>query len=141
MIRARKILVLEDCDEDYETVLDAALQAGVTHEFCRARSGEECVGWLLATNTTPHALPMLILLDLNTPKDDGRHALSAIKLNAGLRAIPLVVLSTSSNPRDMAFCYANGANSYHVKPVNHASHLQVVQSLLVYWLTSAVLSD
>jgi CheY-like chemotaxis protein len=50
-----------------------------------------------------------------------------------------VVLSASANPRDLQFCYAQGANAYHVKPVEHAQHLRVLQSIFAYWLVSVVL--
>lgn len=139
MNSAPKILVLEDCDGDYETVLDAARHCGLAHEFCRVTSGDQCLVQLMVSKDKPQDLPALIVLDLNTPKDDGRHALMTIKRNTRLRGIPLVVLSTSSNPRDLAFCYDHGANAYHVKPVNHATHMQVVKDLLAYWLTKASL--
>ena len=138
MNRLRPILVVEDSDEDFETVLDAAKRAGVTNEICRAASGEACLQLLRASAYTQNAAPVLILLDLNTPRDDGRDALREIKQDERLRALPLVVLSTSANPRDLAFCYASGANAYHVKPVNHLLHLQVLEQIFGYWLTSVV---
>jgi CheY-like chemotaxis protein len=87
----------------------------------------------------PRAQAALVLLDLNTPQGDGRDALAQLYADAQLSAIPLVVLSTSANPRDVDFCYAHGANAYHVKPVNHGEHLLVLQSLFTYWLRTAVL--
>jgi len=110
----------------------------VTNEICRATSGEECLQLLRASAHNPKTLPVLVLLDLNTPRDDGRDVLREIKLDERLRALPLVVLSTSANPRDLAFCYASGANAYHVKPVNHLLHLQVLEQIFGYWLTSVV---
>jgi CheY-like chemotaxis protein len=80
-----------------------------------------------------------VLLDLNTPHGDGRHALEQIYADTQLSAIPLVVLSTSANPRDVDFCYAHGASAYHVKPVSHGAHLAVLQALFAYWLGSVVL--
>jgi CheY-like chemotaxis protein len=133
------ILVVEDSDEDFATVLDAAKRAGVTNEIRRAASGEECLQVLRASTDNKNTVPALILLDLNTPRDDGRDALREIKQDERLRALPLVVLSTSANPRDLAFCYASGANAYHVKPVNHLLHLQVLEQIFGYWLTSVVL--
>ena len=138
MNRLRPILVVEDSDEDFATVLDAAKRAGVTNEIRRAASGEECLQLLRASAHNQNAVPALILLDLNTPRDDGRDALREIKQDERLRALPLVVLSTSANPRDLAFCYASGANAYHVKPVNHLLHLQVLEQIFGYWLTSVV---
>jgi CheY-like chemotaxis protein len=138
MNRLRPVLVVEDSDEDYETVLDAAKRAGVPNEICRATSGDACLQLLRASAHNPNTLPVLVLLDLNTPRDDGRDALRKIKQDERLRALPLVVLSTSANPPDLVFCYASGANAYHVKPVNHLLHLQVLEQILGYWLTSVV---
>ena len=105
------LIVVEDSDEDFATVLDAAHAAGLRHEIRRATSGEECL-WLLGENERERrANPSLVLLDLNTPLSDGRDALRSIRQNERLRALPLVVLSTSSNPRDVEFCYAAGANA------------------------------
>ena len=139
MSRARQILVIEDSDEDFETVLDAAKYAGLTYEIRRATTGDEGLMLLRESAQSTNTTPALVLLDLNTPKDDGRHALREIKQDDQLRAIPLIVLSTSANPRDLAFCYASGANAYHVKPVDHAIHLQVLQQIFSYWLTRVVL--
>ena len=80
-----------------------------------------------------------MLLDLNTHGDDGREALREIRSDDSLKALPLVVLSASANPRDLQFCYAQGANAYHVKPVDHAQHLRVLESIFTYWLGSVVL--
>lgn len=135
----RYILVVEDSEEDFETVLDAAQRAGVSHRIRRATTGGEGLQLLHESAQNQHSSPILVLLDLNTPKDDGRHALQEIKQDDLLRAIPLIVLSTSANPRDLAFCYESGVNAYHVKPVDHAVHLQVLQQIFSYWLTSVVL--
>jgi len=56
-----------------------------------------------------------------------------------LQAIPVVVLSASSNPKDVDFCYGEGARAYHIKPVNHATHRAILQTIFSYWMTSTVL--
>lgn len=78
-------------------------------------------------------------VDLNTPQGDGREALRSIRQNERLSGLPLVVLSTSANPRDLEFCYASGANAYHMKPVNYPAYLQLLQQIFDYWLTNVVL--
>ena len=133
---ARPILVVEDSEDDFQTVLDAARRAGLAHPIVRAISGGDCLR-LLRGATRDRAL--LVLLDLNTHGDDGREALRDIRSDDSLRTLPLVVLSASANPRDLQFCYAQGANAYHLKPVDHARHLQVLQSIFGYWLGSVVL--
>lgn len=134
----RTVVVVEDSEEDFQTVLDAARRAGLTHPIVRASSGGDCVRLLRGT---PRGRALLVLLDLNTHGDDGREALREIRGDDSLKALPLVVLSASANPRDLQFCYAQGANAYHVKPVDHARHLQVLQSIFTYWLGSVVLPD
>jgi CheY-like chemotaxis protein len=137
--RAHPVLVVEDSDDDFDTVVTAARLAGIHHEIRRAVSGDDCLQLLRGTNNQPGVRAALVLLDLNTPHGDGRNALEQMHADAKLRAIPLVVLSTSANPRDIDFCYAFGANSYHVKPVSHGEHLLVLQNLFAYWLGNVVL--
>jgi len=138
-MRMRSILVLEDSDEDFATVQDAARLAGLPHPIVRASAGGECLRLLRSELQGRAAAPLLALLDLNTPGDDGREALRAIRRDAAFKALPLVVLSASANPRDLQFCYAAGANACHVKPVEHALHLQLLQQIFAYWLGSVTL--
>jgi len=161
-MRLRNILVVEDSDEDFETVQDVARQRRILHPIVRAASGSECLRLLRLWREPPQlpplppspplpqlpvtqryrdALPLLVLLDLNTPGDDGRDVLRQMRSDERLAALPVVVLSASANPRDLQFCFANGANSYHVKPVAHVMHLKVLQAIFDYWLGSAVLPD
>ena len=137
--RAHPVLVVEDSDEDFETVMTAARMAGIGHEVRRAVSGDDCLLLLRGTPGLPGVRAALVLLDLNTPHGDGRYALEQMYADELLRAIPVVVVSTSSNPRDVDFCYTFGANAYHVKPVSHADHLEVLRSVFAYWLGSVVL--
>jgi CheY-like chemotaxis protein len=139
MMRLGHIVVVEDCDEDFDTVQDAARRGGVLHPVVRARSGAECLGLLRAGASSRDAQPLLVLLDLNTPGDDGRDVLRAVRSDDALGTLPVVVLSASDNARDLQFCYANGANAYHVKPVDHALHLKALQDIFAYWLGSVVL--
>ena len=136
---AHPVLVVEDSDEDFDTLLTAARLAGIQHEIRRAITGDDCLRLLRGTAGQARAQVALVLLDLNTPHGDGRYALEQIYADPTLHAIPVVVLSTSANPRDVDFCYGHGANAYHVKPVSHGEHLAVLQTLLKYWLGSAVL--
>lgn len=133
------ILVVEDFDEDFETVLEAARRAGVKNEIRRANSGDECLKLLRESAQHKNLSPALVLLDMNTPKGDGREVLHDIKQDALLRALPVVVLSTSDNSLDLDFCYTHGANAYHVKPLRYTDHLQVLEQIFGYWLTSVVL--
>ena len=70
-----------------------------------------------------------------------REALRQIRNDATMPSLPLVVLSASANPRDLQFCYAHCVNAYHVKPVEHARHLELLQQIFAYWLGCVVLPD
>jgi CheY-like chemotaxis protein len=132
------IIVVEDSDEDYDTVQQAAKQAGLSILFHRAVTGDECLD-LLRGPTLPR--PALVLMDLNTSGTDGRETLAIIKRDHALRDLPVVVLTTSNNPRELQFCYAAGANAYHVKPVRYSDHLALLVEVFSYWLRSVMLPD
>jgi CheY-like chemotaxis protein len=138
-MRPRHIVVIEDSDGDFETIEVAALRSGMLHPIVRALSGGEYLGLLQGSPRSRDALPLLLLLDLHAPGDDGRDVLRQLRSDEALGTLPVVVLSASANPRDVAFCYANGANAYHVKPVDHGLHLKVLQGIFAYWLGSVVL--
>lgn len=132
------VLVVEDSDEDFDTLENACRKACMTNRLERAVNGEACLD-LLQRRDAERLYPSLVLLDLNTPGMDGRQTLAAIRADPELRQMPVVVLSTSANPRDVAYCYAHGANAYHVKPVRYAEHLQLLADIFSYWLTVAML--
>ena len=143
------ILVVEDSDDDFDTLCHAVGAAGLKRLVRRAASGGDCLDLLLgkrgaggksgAGETALPLLPILILMDLNSHGVDGREALVTIKADTRFSKIPLVVLTTSANPKDVVFCYQAGANAYHIKPVRHDHYLLLVRSLLHYWLESATL--
>jgi CheY-like chemotaxis protein len=137
---ARPVLVVEDSDEDFDTLGEAAQRAGVMHELRRAPTSDVCLT-LLRGEGVARIHPALVLMDLNTPGTDGREALVAIKADPLLRALPVVVITTSSNPKDLAFCYQAGANAYHVKPVRYVDHIEVLLDVFAYWLTCVAHPD
>ena len=140
---AESILVVEDSDEDFDTLVEAARGLGETRTIHRALSGGDCLALLRGEGGTHQAplslLPSLIFMDLNSHGVDGREALVIIKSEPRLKEIPLVILTTSANPKDLTFCYQAGANAYHVKPVRHDHYLLLLRSILHYWLESATL--
>ena len=139
MSARQSVLVVEDNDGDFETVVEAARRVGIHNLLRRVTCGDECLQLLNESVQHRSLLPALVLLDLNTSGGDGRDALRQIKACDLLRAIPTIVLSTSSNPRDVDFCYANHANAYHTKPVSHMAHLKTLQDIFSYWLGCALL--
>lgn len=132
------ILVVEDSDEDFDTVQMALKAAGLRCAIRRAGNGNDCLD-LLRGSGRMLPRPVFVLLDLNLPGMDGRDVLSLIKRDPDLRDLPVVVLTTSSNPRDLDFCYDAGANAYHVKPLRYDQHLELLRGVLGYWLGCAVL--
>ena len=136
---ARPVLVVEDSDEDFDTAVEALLRAQLPNPVRRALSGDQCLRLLRDDAGTRALAPAFVLLDLNTPGTDGRVALAEIRADVTLRTVPVVVLSTSNNPRDVEACYRAGANAYHVKPLRYAEHLDLVEGLMIYWLTSVQL--
>jgi CheY-like chemotaxis protein len=135
------LLIVEDSDMDFETCLDASRLANVHNEIRRATLGDERLQLRADLELRRRALPILVLLDLNTPKGEGRDGLRGIVRNERLRAIPLVVITASANSRDISFCYDHGANAYHLKPVSYPFHLEILRNIFLNWLTSAVLPE
>jgi len=129
-------LLVEDSDEDVDTVAEAFRRCGIPGRLQRVSNGDDCLA-LLRRAATP--LPALVLMDLSTPGTDGRDALRQIKEDIKLKFVPVVVTTASANTRDLEFCYGVGANAYHVKPVSHPHHLDAMTTLLQYWLGAVTL--
>lgn len=134
------ILVVEDSDEDFDTVQMALKASSLSCAIRRAVNGNDCLD-LLRGGGRMLPRPVFVLLDLNLPGMDGRDALSLIKGDPDLRDLPVVVLTTSSNPRDLDFCYHAGVNAFHVKPLRHDEHLDLLRDVMAYWLGCVVLPN
>lgn len=136
------LLIVEDSDEDYEATTRALRKAKAQCEVSRTVHGDDALNYLYKlgkyTELETVTRPSIILLDLNLPGTDGRDVLEQIKNDAKLRTIPVVVLTTSSNPKDIETCYQNGANSYIVKPVNFIEFMQIIEFFSRYWLKSVI---
>lgn len=131
-----EILLVEDNDSDAELTLRALQQANLFNPVRRLSDGQEALDYLFPSPGTPDrgARPRLILLDLKLPMVSGLEVLRAVKAHPATRSIPVVVLSSSSEERDIAESYQSGANSYIVKPVEFDKFMTSVQKLGVYWL-------
>lgn len=132
------ILLVEDNAEDAELVVRALRRGRPTAKVGVATDGVEALDYLFAERGEqgrPTAdLPRLILLDLKLPRIDGLEVLRRIKVDAAVRTIPVVMLTSSREPRDIDETYRLGANSYVVKPVNYERFAATVQELGSYWL-------
>jgi two-component system response regulator len=132
------ILLVEDNPDDIELMLHAFKSANLANIVHIARDGVEALDFLFCTG--PHAgrgiqeTPKLILLDLKLPRMDGHEVLKRIKGDPRTAAIPVVVLTSSSEERDVMRTYQVGANSYIVKPVDFEQFTESVRDIGKYWL-------
>jgi CheY-like chemotaxis protein len=139
----RRILIIEDSKDDFAAILRALrskareLDISVEHSW----DGDEALAVLhgMVERGESGQLPHVILLDLNLPGTDGREVLLELKRDGALRAIPVVVLTTSINPQDIAECYDRGVNGYCVKGGYGASFTETIEAFRKFWLEAAVL--
>ena len=135
-----EVLLAEDDPADAELILKCLDEClGRSGDRVHVvRDGEWALDFLFARGVyqgrPPEARPRLVLLDLKLPKVDGAEVLARMKGDPTLRAIPVVVLSSSNVERDVARCYRLGANSYVQKPVDFVRFREVVRQLGRYWL-------
>lgn len=127
-----RILLVEDDPQDVELTLSALGEYSLANEVVVARDGEEALEQL-ARGLDAGALPAVILLDLKMPKLNGLEVLERIKSDDRLRTLPVVVLTSSQEPRDLEQCYRLGVNAFVVKPVNFLDFVQAVKHLGVFW--------
>lgn len=129
----KTILLVEDNADDEQLTLRAMRQSEVPNIIRVARDGAEAIDHLYGPNAS--RLPDLILLDLKLPKLGGLEVLKRIRSEETTRAMPVVVLTSSDEERDIVESYNLGANSYIRKPVDFDEFIDGVRQLGVYWLT------
>lgn len=131
------ILLVEDSPEDFEATVRALRRAGLANPIARCEDGDDALDYLYQRGqyATPGSAPRpgIILLDLNLPGTDGREVLAELKADDALRSIPVVILTTSTDERDVTRCYSAGANSYIKKPVDLDSFMLAIQRLKEFW--------
>lgn len=132
---SQPILLVDDNDDDVEATLRAFKRTNLKNSVVRAATGAEAIAMLRDRTVQPG----LILLDLNMPGLDGRRVLAILKGDHELRKIPVVVLTTSSDERDIEECYQLGANTYIQKPVDLDGLFAAIQRLKDYWFEIALL--
>ena len=134
----KEILLVEDNPDDVELTRLAFDEAKIANKLAVVSDGAEALDFLFArgrfADRDPADLPSLVLLDLNLPKVDGREVLQAIRANEATRALPVVVLTTSTEPFDVEATYALGVNSYIQKPVDFEQFVWAVKQVGLYWL-------
>jgi CheY-like chemotaxis protein len=137
------ILLVEDSPEDFEATVRAFRKSGLKNPIVRCEDGDSALDYLHRRGrwTEPESSPRpgVILLDLNLPGTDGREVLQEIKQHDQLRHIPVIVLTTSNDDRDVKACYQAGANSYVQKPVDMDGFIRAIERLNGYWFEVVVL--
>lgn len=137
------ILLIEDNPDDVEAMQRSFKKAGIDRPLHWRATGQDGLDYLKRCGR--HALtgkllpPALILLDLNMPGIDGRAILEILKQDRELRRIPVLILTTSNDARDINRCYELGANTYIQKPVDFNGLVHVAKQIRSYWLTLALL--
>lgn len=133
-----EILLVEDNPSDAELTLHALRKHKVANQIQHVRDGEEALDFLFCRGSFSGRqfdnAPHLVLLDLKLPKVDGLQVLQAVKSDLRTKAIPVIVLTSSKEERDMVNTYQFGVNSYIQKPVNFGEFQDVVRQLGLYWL-------
>jgi DNA-binding response OmpR family regulator len=136
MNKLGRILLVEDDPKDVELTLTALDEYKLANEVVVARDGEEALDYLyrrekFASRSTDN--PAVLLLDLKLPKVDGLEVLQQIKADAKLKLIPVVVLTSSHEEKDMVTSYKLGVNAYVVKPVDFHEFVNAVRELGIFW--------
>jgi two-component system, response regulator len=135
-----EILLIEDNPNDAELAIRALRKNYPDRNILHLLDGEEAISYFFPNGIESHEvtqkLPKVILLDLKLPRVDGFEVLKIIKSHISTRLLPVVILSSSAEKIDIQKCYAMGANSYIVKPVDFDSYRDTVANIGHYWLNN-----
>ena len=130
------ILLIEDSPGDVELIREGLELGKVSVTLNVAADGEEGLAYLRQTGAHSDKLrPDLVLLDINLPKKNGHEVLQAIRADAKLTALPVIMLTTSDNDKDIFKSYNHHVNAYITKPVNATDFLAAVRDIEEFWLT------
>ena len=132
----KRILLVEDDPNDIELTLSALGEYNLANEAVVTRDGVEALDYLYHRGgfaERPEGDPVVILLDLKMPRLDGLEVLRQLKADERLRLVPIVILTSSREDRDLAECYRLGANAYVVKPVHFVNFVEAVKYIGVFW--------
>ncbi len=129
------ILLVEDNQDDIELTERAFNRSRLSNRVITRRDGQEALDYLFGQDEDGNAnpLPDVILLDLNMPRVNGLEVLQKMRASVRTRSVPVVVLTTSDEQRDVVDSYQLGANSYIRKPVDTNDFFEAIQSLELYW--------
>ncbi|MEW5765713.1 MAG: response regulator [Acidobacteriota bacterium] len=134
----RVLFLVEDNPDDELLTLRALEKNHIRNPVVVARDGQEALDWLFGEGAyagrDPMDLPAVVLLDLKLPKVDGLEVLRRIRADERTRLLPVVVLTSSTEEKDLTESYTRGANSYVRKPVNFGEFVEAARNLGLYWL-------
>ena len=131
------ILLADDDPLGRELILEVLTDFHLANETQVVRDGEEALDYLYRRSSftaRTQGNPMLILLDLKMPKMDGLEVLRQIRADQDLQLIPVVILTSSREERDIAASYTSGANAYVVKPLDFVEFMQAIKHLGIFWM-------
>ena len=134
----KPILLVEDDSVDAMTVKRAVRDLQVNHSIIHSLNGEEAMKYLTSPNMEK---PFIILLDLNMPKMNGIEFLKVMKAHTELKTIPVIVLTTSKERRDVLDSFELGASGYMVKPVDYSKFVEILSKIMIYWNSSELPKD
>ncbi len=153
-MKERKLLIIEDDPDHAELILDIFESENVKNEVLLMKDGQEVVDFLMKAKSYEQHSQVdsediiedqpeigLFILDLNLPKVNGMEVLKYLKENPKFSAIPVVVLSTSSDQKTIFEAYNNGANGYITKPVAYDEFVSKIESLIEYWFKTNTLPE
>ena len=132
----KRILLVDDDPKDVELTIDALGEYNLANEIAIARDGVEALDYLYRRGdfaSRPGGNPVVILLDLKMPKVDGIQVLTQLKSDEHMRSVPVVILTSSRETRDLEECYKLGVNAYVVKPVRFTEFIEAVKGIGVFW--------
>lgn len=136
------ILLVEDNEGDVFLTLDAFEECKIRTNISVVRNGEEALNFLFRRAGFENVeRPDLIILDINIPVYNGHEVLKAIKVDFSLKKIPVIMLTTSSNQRDINLAYEHHANSYIIKPIELEDFLKAILQIEGFWLQLSKLAD
>lgn len=137
------LLIVEDSEEDFDIVVRCLRRAGFSGNLARCTTGDGALDYLYRRAAYSDAAlsprPSMVLLDINLPGTDGRAVLAKMKSDPLLRTIPVIVLTTSRDARDIESSYQAGANSYLVKPGDIEGFASAMSRLREFWFEHAIL--
>ncbi len=132
----KRILLAEDDPKDVELTLNALSEHNLANDVVVVRDGVEALDYLYRRgqfSSLPDGCPVVIMLDLKMPRMDGIEVLRQIKSDEKMRNIPIVILTSSRESRDLETCYQLGVNAYVVKPVKFVDFVEAVKEIGAFW--------